>query len=163
MPICNSFRVLLILKGKRIAMRTNLSEYCIARPLLAGAVVAGLALWLRHGVLEPGLLPRDCTVADAPVLACLFKQALVQGFLDQRLGWAALVAGALAFVRGSRAVAWAGWLLGLAGLVLYSYDPAAVGGLLALLVLVRAHQQDGQGQREAGEQPADRLRVGGLG
>lgn len=162
-PICNTFRVLLILKGKRISMRTNLSEYGVVRPLLAGAVVAGLALWLRHGVLEPGLLPRDCTVPAAPVLACLFKQALVQGFLDQRIGWVALAAGALAFVRGSRAFAWAGWLSGVAGLVLYSYDPAAVGGLLALLVLVRAHQQDGQGQREAGQQPADRLRVGRFG
>lgn len=143
-------------------MPTNLLKYGVARPLLAGLVLAAFALWLRHGVLEAGLLPRDCTAADAPTLACLFKQTFVQSFLDQRIGWASLVAGVLAFVRGNRRLAWAGWLCGVAGLVLYSYDPAAVGALLALLVLVRPHQQHGQGQGEAGEQPGDRLGVGRL-
>lgn len=151
------------MKGKRIRMRTNLPKYGMTAPLLAGALVAGLALWLRHGVLEAGVLPRDCTVADASALGCLLKQALVQSFVDMRVGWLSLIAGALAFVRGARALAWVGWLCGVAGLVLYSYDPAAVGALLALLVLVRAHQQHGQGDGEAGQQPTDRLRVGRLG
>ena len=143
-------------------MPTNLPKHGVARPLLVGLALAALALLLRHGVLEAGLLPRDCMAADAPALACLFKQAFVHSFLDQRIGWVSLVAGALAFVRASRGLAWAGWLCGVAGLVLYSYDPAAVGALLALLVLVRPHQQHGQGQGEAGEQPGDRLRVGRL-
>lgn len=143
-------------------MRTNLSKYGVAGPVLAGVVVAAIALWLRHGLLEAGLLPRDCTLVDAPAAACAFKTALVQSFLDQRLGWASLVAGGLAFMLSCRWLAWAGWLTGVAGLVLYSYDPAAIGTLLALLVLVRAYREDGQGKGEPGEQPADRLRVGGL-
>ncbi|MHB8788146.1 MAG: hypothetical protein ACYC5W_18185 [Thauera sp.] len=144
-------------------MRTNLSKYGVAGPVVAGVIVAAIALWLRHGLLEAGLLPRDCTLADAPAAACAFKTALVQSFLDQRLGWVSLVAGGLAFMLSCHRLAWAGWLTGVAGLVLYSYDPAAIGTLLALLVLVRAHDEDGQGKREPGEQPADRLRVGGLG
>lgn len=132
-------------------MRTNLSKYGVAVPLVVGAAVACFALWLRHGVLEAGLLPRDCTVADAPALACLFKQALVQSFIDMRLGWLSLIAGALAFVLGRRALAWGGWLFGVAGLVLYSYDPAAIGALLALLVLVHAHQQHRQGEGKTGQ------------
>lgn len=126
-------------------------------------VVGGAALGVRYGMLENGVLPRDCTVQDAPAALCAFKTALVQGFLHQRMGWVSLVCGALAFALASRRLAWAGWASGLAGLVLYSYDPAAVGALLSLLVLVRPQGQRGQGQRESGEQPADRLRVGGLG
>lgn len=62
-----------------------------------------------------------------------------------------------------RRLAWVGWLCGVAGLVLYSQDPAAVGALLALLVLVGTHEQDRKGKRQTDEQPADGLRIGGLG
>lgn len=144
-------------------MRTNLSKHDIAAPVIAGLVVAAVALWLRHGLLEAGLLPRDCSLAGAPAAACAFKTVLVQSFLDQRLGWASLIAGVLGFVLSCRRLAWAGWLAGVAGLVLYSYDPAAIGALLALLVLVGTHGEHGQGEREPGEQPADGLRVGRLG
>ncbi len=109
------------------------------------------------------MLPRDCTLADAPAAACVFKDALVQSFLHQRLGWVSLAAGVLAFVLACRRLAWVGWLTGVAGLVLYSYDPAAVGGLLALLVLVGTDEQGRQGERESDQQPGDGLRVGGLG
>lgn len=143
-------------------MRINLPKHGVAAPLLAGLLLAAIALWFRHGLLEAGVLPRDCTLADAPVLACAFKDALVQSFLHQRLGWVSLAAGVLAFAFGCRRLAWLGWLTGVAGLVLYSYDPAAVGGLLALLVLVAADEKRGQGERETDGEPGDRLRVGGL-
>jgi hypothetical protein len=144
-------------------MRINLSKYGIATPLLAGALVAAITLWFRHGLLEAGLLPVDCTLADAPGVACLFKDGLVQTFMHQRLGWVSLAAGALAFALSCRRLAWIGWLSGVAGLVLYSYDPAAVGALLALLVLVGADEQRRKGEREADQQPGERLRVGRLG
>jgi hypothetical protein len=144
-------------------MRTNLLKHGIAAPLLAGALLAAIALWFRHGLLEAGVLPRDCTLADAPAAACVFKDALVQTFLHQRLGWVSLAAGGLAFVLGCRRLAWVGWLTAVAGLVLYSYDPAAVGGLLALLVLVGTDEQGRQGEGEPDQQPGNRLRVGGLG
>lgn len=132
-------------------MRNNLPKHAVAASVVAGAVVAAAALWLRYGLLEAGSLPRDCSLADAPVAACAFKTALVQSFLDQRLGWVSLVLGALAFVLTCRRLAWAGWLAGVAGLVLYSQDPAAIGALLALLVLVGADGKDGQRERQPGE------------
>lgn len=143
-------------------MRNNLSQHGLSRVLFSGLAVAALALWFRHGLLEAGALPRDCTLADAPLMACTFKTALVQIFIDQRIGWVSLLAAGLALVPGWRGLAWAGWLCGVAGLVLYSYDPAAVGALLALLVLVGANEQDRERQGKADQQPADRLRVGRL-
>ncbi|TAH44220.1 MAG: hypothetical protein EYC67_13730 [Betaproteobacteria bacterium] len=84
----------------------------------------------------------------------------MQSFLHQRLGWLSLACGVLAFANGCRRAAWGGWLLGLVGLVLYSYEPAAVGAMLSLLVLARPRREQGDGQGQAGEQPADGLRVG---
>lgn len=144
-------------------MRKNLSQHACAGALAAGLIVAAVVLWFRHGLLEAGLLPRDCGLADAPALACALKRALVEAFVDQRVGWVSLAAGALAFVFACRRLAWVGWLCGVAGLVLYGQDPAAVGALLALLVLVGTHEQDRKGKRQTDEQPADGLRIGGLG
>ncbi len=111
---------------------------CI-RALLAGGVVFIVAAAIRYGLLENGVLPRDCGVfpVEAPFGACGFKWALVQSFLHERIGWISLFCGASAFSLDRRKLAWAGWLAGIVGLVLYSYDPAAVGALLSLLVLVR--------------------------
>ncbi|THF66647.1 hypothetical protein E6C76_05415 [Pseudothauera nasutitermitis] len=85
----------------------------------------------------------------------------MQAFMYQRLGWLSLLCAALAFVLGWRALAWTGWLAGLAGLVWYSFEPAAVGALLALLALAR--EQRGQAESQADEQPGDGLGVGRLG
>lgn len=145
-------------------VRNDLRKCGYAAILLTAVVVLAATLGIRYGLLENGLLPRDCSAGGAPALACGFKWGLVQSFLHQRLGWASLVFGVAAFAFSARRLAWVGWLLGLAGLVLYSFDPAAVGALLALLVLVRpasgqGRDEDGLGEGEAGQQPADRLRV----
>lgn len=126
----------------------NLHKHGALPALLAGLVLAAMALWLRHGVLEAGLLPRDCA---EPGALCLFKTVLVESFLHQRVGWLSLGCGLLGFVLGARSLAWVGWLSGVAGLVLYSYDPAAVGALLSLLVLLRAEQERREGEREAAQ------------
>lgn len=131
--------------------------------LLAGAFLLVVVLGVRYGLLENGLLPRDCLAPGSPGFACAFKTALVQSFLHQRLGWGALAFGVFAFALGCRKAAWAGWLAGLAGLVLYSYEPAAVGAMLSLLVLARPRGQQGEGKDQADSEPADRLRVRGLG
>lgn len=130
--------------------RDNLCK-CGAASIAASAMlVLAAVLGIRYGLFENGVLPRDCTTADAPLAACAFKNALVQIFLHQRLGWFSLVCGLLAFASGERRLAWAGWVSGLAGLVLYSYDPAAVGALTSLLVLARPGQQHRKGQTQAG-------------
>lgn len=146
--------------------RNNLGKYGVAAILLSALLVLGSACAVRYGLLESGVLPRDCTLPEAQGGMCVFKTALVHSFLHQRMGWFSLACGGLAFVLGCRRLAWGGWLSGLAGLVLYSYDPAAVGMLLSLLVLARPEQgadKRRQGKDEAGGQPGDGLGVGRFG
>lgn len=113
---------------------------------LVGAATLGLALGVRYGLLEAGRLPADCT-ADIG-WACRFKMALVWSFLGNKLGWLALGSGLLAFVSAFRPLAWLGWVAGLLGLVLYCFDPSAVGGLAALLTLIRAPQPGAGSQQQ---------------
>lgn len=126
-------------------------------------VVAGVAMALRYGMLENGFLPQDCSAADAPQALCAFKAVLLQTFVQQRMGWVSLACAVPAFLLSSRPLAWAGSLLGAAGLVLYSQEPAAVGALLSLLVLLRTREQGRRGKQQAGEQPGDGLRIDRLG
>jgi hypothetical protein len=101
-------------------------------PLLA--LVAALAL--RFFAIEPSHLGHLCDPAPWSGW-CAARTALIMAFRFQEIGWAALVVGVVAtFVRR----AWLGQLalaLGLAGLVLYSYEPAVIGALLGVLVLLR--------------------------
>lgn len=144
--------------------RYNFSKYGGAAWALTGAALLVALLGLRYGVIEAGLLPRDCSGgADAaPAWQCSLTWSLVQLFHEHRVGWFSLATGALGFVLSCRKLAWAGWLSGIGGLVLYSFDPAAVGALLSLFVLVRPRPQHGQGEGEADQQPADGLRIGRL-
>lgn len=118
------------------------------------ALAAALAA-LRYGVIEKQLLPRDCgpTGGDSP-WSCGAAWLLVESFHFQRIGWAELACGILGFVFSWRCCAWAGWYLGIAGLVLYSPDYAAVGALLALFTLLRIYlptSKRGQAERESGQ------------
>lgn len=115
--------------------------------VVVGAAALGAAVGLRYGLLEAGRLPVDCT-ADLG-WACRFKGALVWAFLGNKLGWLALGSGALGFLAGSRALAWLGWVAGLLGLVLYCFDASAVGGLAALLTLIRTPQARARRQQQA--------------
>lgn len=144
-----------------------LQKYGSAKKLIAASgVVLGIALWLRYGVLEAGVLPGNCGIpfGDGFYGWCAAKWLLVESFLHQRLGWLSLVLGAMAFALRRRSLAWGGWISGLAGLILYNFDFAAVGALLALLVLVRKRAPQGRsGQQESGNKPGNGLRVGRLG
>lgn len=141
--------------------RNNFQEYGGAAWFLVGLMVLAAVLGLRYGVIEAGLMARDCAGA-APAWQCALQAALVHTFLDQRVGWFSLATGAIAFALSCRRLAWAGWLSGIAGLVLYSFEPAAVGVLLALIVLARPRQQDRNGEQQSDQQPPDRLRIGRL-
>ncbi|GHT87351.1 hypothetical protein AGMMS49543_23180 [Betaproteobacteria bacterium] len=124
--------------------------------IFASGIGLGLALLaLRYGVIENGLLPRDCGPAGGASWQCGLSWLLVQSFQAQRLGWLALVFGVLGFAANVRRLAWVGWLGGIAGLVLYCPDYAAVGMLLGLFVLLRGEVMAGKalikhrpGQRE---------------
>lgn len=115
--------------------------------VIVGATALGLALGLRYGLLEAGRLPVDCSAGVG--WACRLKTVLVWSFLGNKLGWLALGSGVLAFVSGYRPLAWLGWASGLLGLVLYCFDASAVGGLAALLALMRSPQPGPGGQQQA--------------
>ena len=150
-------------KAKKAGKRPELCANSEAGHIFLIAALLGLALIaLRYGVIENGLLPRDCDSdpgSDNSALSCGFAWLLLQSFQMQRLGWCALVFGALGFFFGSRRCAWVGWLAGVAGMVLYCADYAAPGALLGLFVLLRRpvpaalhkEAENGQRQREAGQ------------
>jgi hypothetical protein len=103
-----------------------------ALPLL----VLGLAMALRVFAIEPSHIGHACDPAPWSGW-CGARTALIMAFRFKEIGWAAMAVGVLAtFVRR----AWLGQLalsLGLAGLVLYSYEPAVIGTLLGALVVFR--------------------------
>jgi hypothetical protein len=106
------------------------------RPFLLPLLTLAAAIGLRLLVIEPSHLAHACDPAPWSGW-CAGRTALIMSFRFQELGWAALAVGIVAsFVRRR----WLGQLalaLGLAGLVLYSYEPAVVGALLGTLVIVR--------------------------
>lgn len=119
------------------------------------AVTLGLALAARYGVMESDKLALACADGSGG-FRCVLRSWLPQLFIHERLGWASLAAGLLAFGAGVKPAAWAGLVWGGTGLVLYAYDYSAVGALLSLLVLVRPQRRlapGGGGEAETGYQP----------
>lgn len=107
-----------------------------ARGLAIAVVVGALAYALRALAIEPAAIAHACDPAPWQG-ACAARSALLRSFVHQEIGWAAFAAGALATAFRLPRLAGVALALGAAGLVLYSYEPAAVGALLGLLVLAR--------------------------
>lgn len=98
----------------------------------AAAVAASAAL--RYGLMESDALHGLCAAASDD-WRCAARRYVPQLFIDQRIGWLALVAGALAIATRIPALAATAVLSGGAGLILYSADYAAAGLLLGLIAL----------------------------
>ena len=137
--------------GETAGWRRMLWRVFLSAGLLCLALMA-----LRFGVIENDLLPRGCGSGGSDSgLSCGLVWLLAQSFQAQRLGIFALVFGVLGFLGGIRLCAWVGWLTGVAGLVLYSPDYAAVGALLGLFSLLRTNapvptaHENGQSQGKA--------------
>lgn len=108
---------------------------------VAPALVAGaLALALRHLVIEPAAIAHLCDPQPWQGW-CAMRSGLLQLFVQQRLGWFALAAGVLAFASARPLPARFALAVGIAGLILYSYDPSAVGTVLAALALLRSRRK----------------------
>ena len=99
-------------------------------------VALGLAGLLRHWVIEPASFAHLCDPQPWHGW-CAARTLVIQGFVHQRVGWLALAVGLLAFATGRRRLAQLALAAGSFGLVLYSYEPSAIGALLGGLVLVR--------------------------
>lgn len=87
---------------------------------LTGMAALGVALGLRHGLVE----------AEG-------RQWVIELFSQSRLGILSLGAALLALVPRFRMLAWLAWGAAIMGLVLYCFDASAPAALLALLILTR--------------------------
>lgn len=110
-----------------------LSDRRNATIALAFAGVLACALALRFGFLEAPALSRSCGASQEGL--CGIRSWLGLVFNHKALGLASLIFGMIAYVTGRRRAAGLGLLLGTAGLVLYDFDYAAAGTLLALMAL----------------------------
>ena len=119
-----------------------------AVPLL----VLALAVALRVFVVEPSHIGHACDPRPWSGW-CAGRTALIMSFRFGEIGWAALAAGVVATVVRAAWLGQAALSLGLAGLVLYSYEPAVVGALLGVLVMFRP--RPGPPARPAPPAPAD--------
>jgi hypothetical protein len=113
--------------GPRVAL--------IAIALAAAALaLAGLA---RSQLVEPAHWSATCDAAPWQGAWCPLRSALIEVFVSQRIGWAALAVAVGAAVLRKRPFAYAALGLGCAGLVLYSVSAAAPAVLVAALMLAR--------------------------
>ena len=104
------------------------------------AISLGLALTLRHQVIEPPAIGHACDLAPWQGW-CAARSLLVQTFAHQELGWVAALCGALALVMRRPTLARLAVVFGCLGLVLYSYDLSAFGLVAGLFALCRAPSQ----------------------
>lgn len=103
------------------------------------ALALVLALLLRHWVVEPANIAHFCDPQPWEGW-CAGRTLVISSFVHQRIGWLALGAGLFAFATGRPGPARLALAAGAAGLVLYSYEPSAIGALLGGLVLVRSNR-----------------------
>jgi hypothetical protein len=107
-------------------------------PTLAVALlVLAAALVLRHVVIEPTAIAHACQAGPWSG-GCALRSLVILTFANREVAWIALGCGVLATALRSPVLAAAALAGGAWGLVLYSYEPAAVAALLGLLVAVRA-------------------------
>lgn len=101
-------------------------------------IVLLLAFAVRYWLVEPPAIAFYCEATPWQG-GCGLRTAILRTFVNAELGWFALILGLIAALAGSLRLGSAALAVGLAGLVLYSYDPAAVGALFGLLAIVRGH------------------------
>ena len=112
----------------------------LAPTLALAAAVLAIAFAARHLAIEPAAIAHACDPAPWAG-ACAARTLVILGFVNQEVGWLAFGAGVLATLLRAPRLATLALAAGCAGLVLYSYEPAAVGALLGLLVRARAAAQ----------------------
>ena len=108
----------------------------LARAAWPAALAMIAAALLRYFAVEPEAIAHACQ-PDPWSGLCGARSALIQLFLGQRIGWAALVVALAALLLRRRGLARLGLALAGAGLVLYSPEPAAAAVVASLLVLAR--------------------------
>lgn len=98
-----------------------------------------VAAYARFKWVEAHEVAAHCDAGASSVL-CTLRTGIIQAFVHQRLGWAALGLAAAAYVFKSAWAAGLALFLACAGLVLYATELSAPAALLAALVFARAGQ-----------------------
>ena len=104
--------------------------------LLTCGTAIGVAAAARHLLVEPAELAARCDAGLADAW-CALRWWIIETFVQQRIGWFALILALVASVGAWRSLAALALFAACAGLVLYSTELCAPAALLALLVLVR--------------------------
>jgi hypothetical protein len=107
---------------------------------LAVALWCGLSLlaaaYVRYAWIEEPQLAAQCD-AGAASWVCTLRAWIIQAFVHQRIGWAALALAVCAFAMTWPWLASVALLLACSGLVLYSTEISAPAALLAGLVFAK--------------------------
>ncbi len=104
------------------------SLFCLA--VLVGTAVS------KYRLIEPTAVATFCDVTGG-TWYCLVRQGLVLMFAQNVAGMAAILCGVWSTITRSRSLAFAAIAFGSIGMLLYRFDSAVIGVLLALLVLAR--------------------------
>ena len=107
------------------------------RVVVTALAVFAVTLAVRHLAIEPAAIAHACDPAPWTG-GCALRSAVIRIFVNQEVGWFTLAVGVLATLLRRRWLAALAIAAGTAGLVLYSFEPSAVGALLGALVLARA-------------------------
>lgn len=103
---------------------------CVA--LWCGAALSAAA-YARFSWVEAHAVAAHCDAGAASML-CTVRAWIIQAFVHQRIGWAALALAAAAYLLRSPWAAAAGLFLACSGMVLYATELSAPAALLAALV-----------------------------
>lgn len=136
------------------------SPWRLALPWLLLLVVGIAAATLRFKLIESSAIGQLCSSNHGPWW-CGARTALVQGFLHNVYGVAAMIAAVLALVTGRRAPAWLAAALGVFAIQLYGAESGALALLIGSLRLLRLQaaagatplEQHRQGQQKVHAQP----------
>lgn len=107
--------------------------------VLICATALALAAAARHGLIEPADVTARCD-GGAKDSWCIVRAWIIQAFVNQRIGWAALAMALMATVTGWRTLAGAALFVACVGLILYTTELCAPAALLAALVFAREGQ-----------------------
>ena len=119
------------------------------RGLLVVAVVLGCTILARYRLVEPLPVATLCEREDGPAW-CWLRKGFVFLFAQNLAGMAAIVFGVWCTITRSRLLAFVALSFGAVGLVLYRFDSAVIGVLLAGLVIAReaaGHPEDAERAR----------------
>ena len=119
------------------------------RGLLVVAVVLGCTILARYRLVEPLPVATLCEREDGPAW-CWLRKGCVFLFAQNLAGMAAIVFGVWCTITRSRLLAFVALSFGAVGLVLYRFDSAVIGVLLAGLVIAReaaGHPEDAERAR----------------